>query len=54
MTNSNEQDEHFLKLAMQQAEIAEENGDVPIGAVIVHQNQIIAKASADKSALIRV
>ena len=44
MTNSNEQDEHFLKLAIQQAEIAEENGDVPIGAVIVHQNQIIAKA----------
>ncbi len=44
MTNITEQDEHFLKLAIQQAEIAEENGDVPIGAVIVHQNQIIAKA----------
>ncbi len=33
-----------MHLAIKQAEIAEENGDVPIGAVIVHQNQIIAKA----------
>ena len=33
-----------MKLAIQQAEIAEENGDVPIGAVIVHNGQIIAKA----------
>jgi len=30
--------------AIRQAEIAEENGDVPIGAVIVHNGQIIAKA----------
>jgi len=33
-----------MKLAIEQANIAEENGDVPIGAVIVHKNQIIAKA----------
>jgi tRNA(adenine34) deaminase len=35
---------HFMKLAIEQAKIAEENGDVPIGAVIVYQNQIIGKA----------
>jgi len=36
-------DEQFMKAAIDQAHIALENGDVPIGAVIVHQNQIIAK-----------
>jgi tRNA(adenine34) deaminase len=39
--NSNE---HFMRLAIDQAKIAEENGDVPIGAVIVYKEQIIAKA----------
>ncbi len=33
-----------MKLAVEQAEIAEENGDVPIGAVIVHENRIIGRA----------
>jgi len=37
-------DEGFMKLAIEQARIAEENGDVPIGAVIVYKDQIIAKA----------
>ena len=37
-------DEQFMKTAIEQAKIAEENGDVPIGAVIVYKNQIIAKA----------
>ena len=41
---TNEEDNNFMKLAIQQAHIAEENGDVPIGAVIVYQNQIIGKA----------
>lgn len=40
----NEKDKHFMKLAIEQAKIAEENGDVPIGAVIVYENQIIGKA----------
>jgi tRNA(adenine34) deaminase len=34
----------FMKLAIEQAQIAEENGDVPIGAVIVYKDQIIGKA----------
>jgi tRNA(adenine34) deaminase len=37
-------DEQYMRIAIDQARIAEENGDVPIGAVIVHNNQIIAKA----------
>jgi tRNA(adenine34) deaminase len=37
-------DEKYMKLALEQAGIAEENGDVPIGAVIIKDGQIIAKA----------
>ncbi|MCJ7728405.1 MAG: tRNA adenosine(34) deaminase TadA [Sedimentisphaerales bacterium] len=37
-------DEQFMRIAIDQAQIAQENGDVPIGAVIVHNNQVIAKA----------
>jgi tRNA(adenine34) deaminase len=43
MNNSNE-DQHFMGIAIEQAQIAEENGDVPIGAVIVYEGRIIAKA----------
>jgi tRNA(adenine34) deaminase len=44
MINITKEDEQFMRLAITQAAIAEENGDVPIGAVIVHNGQIIAKA----------
>jgi len=37
-------DEQYMRIAIDQARIAEENGDVPIGAVIVHNDTIIAKA----------
>lgn len=37
-------DKEFMQVALDAAKIAEENGDVPIGAVIVYQNQIIGKA----------
>lgn len=40
----NKQDEHYMLEAIKAAQIAEENGDVPIGAVIVHNDTIIAKA----------
>ena len=33
-----------MQMAIEQARIAEENGDVPIGAVIVGENRIIGKA----------
>jgi len=37
-------DERFMQTAIGQAQIARDNGDVPIGAVIVKDNQLIAKA----------
>jgi len=40
----NNLDEHFMHAAIEAAKVAEENGDVPIGAVIVHNNRIIGKA----------
>ncbi len=43
MSNS-EEDQQFMRVAIDQAEIARENGDVPVGAVIVHEGRLIAKA----------
>ena len=43
MSNSKE-DQRFMRVAIEAAKIAEDNSDVPIGAVIIHQNQIIARA----------
>lgn len=37
-------DEHFMKEALRQAEKAFEEGEIPVGAVIVADNIIIAKA----------
>ena len=37
-------DTYFMKKALQEAEIAFENGEVPVGAVIVIDNRIIARA----------
>jgi len=36
-------DEHFMKEALKQAELAREKGEIPIGAVIVSGRQAIAK-----------
>jgi len=41
---ADKQDERYMQMAIEQARIAEDNGDVPIGAVIVGENQIIGKA----------
>ena len=35
--------EHYMEIAIQQAELAKQKGEVPIGAVIVKDGQIIAK-----------
>ncbi|MBL7214541.1 MAG: nucleoside deaminase, partial [Phycisphaerae bacterium] len=43
-TINNQDDERHMRMAIDQAYIAEENGDVPIGCVIVYDNQVIAKA----------
>lgn len=37
-------DNYFMKKALQEAEIAFENGEVPVGAVIVADNRIIGRA----------
>jgi len=37
-------DEYFMQKAFEQAQIAEEAGEVPVGAVIVCNKQIIAKS----------
>lgn len=37
-------DEHFMKAALQQAEAALEKEEVPVGAVVVYNNVIIARA----------
>jgi len=36
-------DEHYMKQALLEAEIAAEEGEIPVGAVVVCQNKIIAK-----------
>ena len=37
-------DERYMRMAIDAAQVAEENGDVPIGAVIVYQNRVIGRA----------
>ena len=37
-------DDYFMKIAFREAEEAELKGEVPVGAVVVFQNQVIARA----------
>jgi tRNA(adenine34) deaminase len=37
-------DEDFMRLALAQAALARERGEVPVGAVVVHQGQVIGRA----------
>jgi len=39
-----EQDEQYMRQAIEAAKIAQENGDVPIGAVVVYENHVIGRA----------
>jgi tRNA(adenine34) deaminase len=41
---TDDSDQNFMRRAIDAATIAEENGDVPIGCVIVHDSQVIARA----------
>ena len=43
MTSANESDEAYLCKAIAEANDAEANGEVPVGAVVVHQNKIIGR-----------
>ena len=44
-------DEYYMSFALQEAAAAEEKDDVPVGAVIVHQGRIIARAHNQVEAL---
>jgi tRNA(adenine34) deaminase len=46
-----EEHEKFMKLAIAQAHLAEEAGDVPIGAVIVRNGEVLASTFNEKEAL---
>lgn len=48
---ANETDERFMRQAIEQAKNAQDNGDVPVGAVIVYEYQIIARACNQKELL---
>jgi tRNA(adenine34) deaminase len=37
-------DEYFMKKALQEAEIAFDKGEIPVGAIVVIENRIIAKS----------
>ncbi|MDN7243847.1 tRNA adenosine(34) deaminase TadA [Planococcus sp. N028] len=42
--NGIEQDQYYMELAIEEAEKAAAKGEVPIGAVIVHDGKVIARA----------
>ena len=44
MTLSVLSDEHFMKQALVEAQKAFDQDDVPVGAIVVHKNRIIARA----------
>ena len=43
-------DEYFMHLALREAERALEHDDVPIGAVVVHQGEVIGSAHNEREA----
>ena len=47
-------DDYFMKQAIRQAQLAAEEGEVPVGAVIVANNQIIARGHNQTEKLIDV
>ncbi|ORI76701.1 tRNA-specific adenosine deaminase, partial [Leuconostoc mesenteroides subsp. mesenteroides] len=47
---SDEQIDYFMQEALNEAKIAQSEGEVPIGAVIVYENQMIARAHNHREA----
>ena len=45
-------DEHFMQLALQEAELARAEGEVPVGAVILAGDRIIASAHNQRETLL--
>jgi tRNA(adenine34) deaminase len=46
-----QRDEHFMRLALREAERALEHDDVPIGAVIVHGDEVLAAGHNERERL---
>ena len=44
MNDQAQQDQYFMQKALDEAKLALEKGEIPIGAVVVAQGQIIARA----------
>ncbi len=44
MHQQQDQDQHFIQLALQQAALAPAIGEIPIAAVLVHQGHVLATA----------
>jgi tRNA(adenine34) deaminase len=44
-------DEHYMRMAMREAERAMEAGEVPVGCVIVHEDRVIAKGHNQRELL---
>jgi tRNA(adenine34) deaminase len=42
--NTKSRDEHFMRLAIDQARLAEQQGEVPVGALLVKDDEVIARA----------
>lgn len=47
---SQDQIDYFMQVALNEAKIAEKDGEVPVGAVIVKDNQIISRAHNHREA----
>jgi tRNA(adenine34) deaminase len=41
-------DEHFMRLALREARLASEHGDVPIGAVVAREGEVMAAAHNER------
>jgi tRNA(adenine34) deaminase len=46
-----DEDDYFMRLALREAELAAELGDVPIGAVVVHAGEVIATGRNERELL---
>ena len=44
MSDEHQDDERWMALALQEAEIAAQKGEVPVGAVVVHDGKLLAKS----------
>lgn len=41
-------DEHFMRIALNEARMAAESGEVPVGAVVVHGGEVVAAAGNER------